>query len=345
MQNGVKAMKSSHICWKTEKNKFLYIIAAMLFLLAACLGFIIGSVKISLSSMISAFYSGALTPDETIFLYSRLPRTLASLFVGAALSVSGAVLQSVLSNKLASPSIIGVNSGAGLAVTVAAFFGIYGGFSLSAIAFTGSFIAVIILALISLKIRNGKSTVILAGVALNALFGAFSDAILSFNPTLSVMTTDFKTGDFSSVTYGKLIPGIIIISLSLAVLFFLSERLDIISMGDENAKALGLKVGFYRTLFLILSALLAGCSVSLAGLISFVGLIVPHAVRYLGVTDSKNLLPLSALFGAGFVTLSDTLAKSIFAPYEIPVGIIMAFLGVPFFIYLLSGKKGGTIND
>lgn len=345
MQDGVKAMKSSPIYSKNKKTVILYIIAAVLFMTAACFGLMMGSVKLPISAMFSAFTEGAVTPDETIFLYSRLPRTLATLFVGAALSVSGTVLQSVLSNKLASPSIIGVNSGAALAVTVAAFFGIYGGFALSAIAFAGAFIAVAVLIVISLKTGRGKSTVILTGVALNALFGAFSDALISFNPSLSIFTYDFKIGDFSAVTYNKLVPGIIIISLSLVCLFFLSDRLDILSMGDNNAKALGMNVTPYRILFLILVALLSGVSVSLAGLISFIGLIVPHALRYSGVKESKSLLPLSALFGGGFVSLSDTFARTLFSPYEIPVGIIMAFWGVPFFIFLLSGKKGGEIND
>lgn len=341
MQDGVKAMKSSLIYSKNKKTLSLYILAATLFMLAACFGFAKGSVKIPVYAMLNALKNGATTPDETIFLFSRLPRTLSSLFVGAALSVSGAVMQAVLSNKLASPSIIGVNSGAGLAVTVAAFFGIYGGFSLSAIAFTGAFLAVIILILLSIKIGHGKSTVILAGVALNALFGAFSDALISFNPSLSIFTSDFKIGDFSGITYKKLVPGIIIIILVLIILFFLSDRLDIISMGDSNAEALGLNVRFYRIFFLLSVSLLSGASVSLAGLISFIGLIVPHALRYVGVTENRNLLPLSALFGASFVTISDTFARTLFSPHEIPVGIIMAFFGVPFFIALISGKKEG----
>ena len=344
MQDGEKVMKYSQTFSESKKKKLMYIIAAMLLVLAAYLGFMQGSVKISLSSVYNSIVNGALTPHEIIFLYSRLPRTLSTLFVGASLSVSGAVLQSLLSNKLASPSIIGVNSGAGFAVTIAACFGIYGGFKLSLIAFCGAFCAVLILCFVSLKAGGKKSTVILTGVALNALFGAFTDSVISFNPTISLMTVDFKIGDFSFVTFEKLIPGMIIISVSLIMLFFFSNRLDIISMGDENAKALGLNVNLFRIIFLILTALLAGCAVSLAGLISFVGLIVPHAVRYSGVTDAKNLLPLSALFGAGFVTLCDAISKSLFSPYEIPVGIIMAFLGVPFFIYILSEKRSESID-
>ncbi len=341
MQNGVRAMKSSQIYSGNKKTVIIYLFAVTLFLVAAYLGFMTGSVKIPFSSVVSALTGEKSGSDELIFLYSRLPRTLASLFVGAALSVSGAVIQNVLSNRLASPSIIGVNSGAGLAVTIAAAFGIYGGFSLSLISFTGAFTAVLILSLASRKIGPGKGTVILMGVALNALFGAFSDCLVSFNPSLSLMTADFKIGDFTAVTYEKLIPGMIIISFCLFFLFIFSNRLDILSLGDENAKSLGVRPSFTRILFLISAALLSGCAVSLAGLISFVGLIVPHSIRHIGITDSKNLLPLSALIGGGFVTLSDAFAGAAFAPYEIPVGIIMAFSGVPFFIFILADRKGG----
>ena len=339
MHDGVKAMKSSLIYSNNRKTVFLYIFAATLFLVAAYLGFMTGSVKISFVSALNGIKNGNLSSDATIFLYSRLPRTLASLFVGAALSVSGGVIQNVLSNKLASPSIIGVNSGAGLAVTIAAAYGIYGGFKLSLIAFAGAFFAVLILTATSEKIGMRKGTVILTGVALNALFGAFSDCLITFNPNLSLMTSDFKIGDFSSVTYEKLIPGIIIILICLFILFLFSNSLDILSLGDDSAKSLGVNPSFMKILFLLLAALLAGCSVSLAGLISFVGLMIPHAIRHIGITESKNLLPLSALIGGGFVTLSDTFAKSVFSPYEIPVGIIMAFLGVPFFIFILAEKK------
>lgn len=344
MQDGVKVMKSSQVYSKNKKIIIMYISAVTLFIVAACLGLTLGSVTISFTSVAEGIKEGNLTPDGIIFLYSRLPRTLAALFSGAALSVSGAVIQNVLSNKLASPSIIGVNSGAGFAVTVAAFFGIYGGFIFSAISFLGAFLAVLILSLVSHRIGKGKGTVILIGVALNALFGAFSDCLVSFNPSLSLMTTDFKIGDFSSVTYEKLIPGISIISLSILMLTLLSNRLDILSLGDAKAKSLGINTSFARTVFLLLAALLAGSAVSIAGMISFIGLIVPHSVRRLGVTESKNLIPLCALSGAGFITLSDALAKTVFSPYEIPVGIIMAFLGVPFFIFLLTDRKGDSLN-
>lgn len=125
----------------------------------------------------------------------------------------------------------------------------------------------------------------------------------------------------------------------------LNNELDVLSLSEESAKGLGLNTGLMRMLFLIFAALLAGCAVSLAGLLSFVGLLVPHAIRRIAGSKSSGLLGLCALYGAGFVCLCDTLARTAFSPYEIPVGIIMAFLGAPFFVFILIRRKGGHSRD
>jgi iron complex transport system permease protein len=124
-----------------------------------------------------------------------------------------------------------------------------------------------------------------------------------------------------------------------------SNELDVMTLGDENAKGLGMNTSLMRVIFLMISALLAGSAVSVCGLLSFVGLLVPHAVRRIASSQAKHLIPLCALFGAGFVTLCDTLSRVIFTPYELPVGIIMAFLGAPFFIFILIKGKGGRSYD
>ena len=171
-----------------------------------------------------------------------------------------------------------------------------------------------------------------------------SDTVTTFSPEVSMMSNDFKIGDFSSVTYAKLIPATVIVLISVLILLTFSNELDVLTLGDENAKGLGMNTNVMRVIFLLLSALLAGAAVSVCGLLSFVGLLVPHAVRRIATSESKHLLPLCALFGAGFVSLCDTLARVVFAPYELPVGIIMAFLGAPFFIFILIKGKGGHRN-
>ena len=136
----------------------------------------------------------------------------------------------------------------------------------------------------------------------------------------------------------------IVILLAILILLSFSNELDVLTLGDDNAKGLGLNTDIMRVVFLLLSAILAGCAVSICGLLSFVGLLVPHAIRRIASSGAKHLLPLCAIVGASFVTLCDTFARGVFSPYELPVGIIMAFLGAPFFIFILIKGKGGHGN-
>ena len=327
-----------------RKNKiaYIYCVALALLLLSAILGVSLGATKINLWTSISEIIKGNIDGSEArILLYVRLPRVLGALVCGMALAVSGAVIQGVLANRLASPSIIGVNAGAGLAVTVCSALGIMSGWRLSLLAFLGAFLSVMLVSLGAKKWGASRGTVILMGVALNALLGAISDTVITFDPEIGMMSNDFKIGDFSSVTYAKLIPASVVVLISVLILLTLSNELDVLTLGDENAKGLGLNTGVMRVIFLLLPALLAGAAVSVCGLLSFVGLLVPHAVRRIATSESKHLLPLCALFGAGFVSICDTVARVVFAPYELPVGIIMAFLGAPFFIFILIRGKGG----
>lgn len=331
-----------------RKNKivFAYAAATGLLALAGLSGVLLGSTRLSVGDMIAALAGGDLdSPEARILVYVRLPRVIAGIICGMALSVSGAVIQATLANRLASPSIIGVNAGAGLAVTLCSAFGIIGRWPLSLFSFLGAFLTVMTVSLGAKKWGASRGTVILLGVALNAFIGAISDSVTTLIPEVSVMSNDFKIGDFSAATYGKVIPAAVAVLLGVLILGALSNELDVLTLGDDNARGLGLNTGVMRVIFLMLSALLAGAAVSVCGLLSFVGLLVPHAVRRVGVSESRHLLPLCAIFGAGFVTLCDTLARVIFAPYELPVGIIMAFLGAPFFIFILIKGKGGAVND
>ena len=323
---------------KPIKIRILFAIAICFCISAFICSLLIGSVQLDFSSL----FDGV---SKKIFLYVRLPRTLACMVAGAGLAVSGAMTQAVLANRLASPSLIGVNAGAGLAVTVCTAFSILGGWQISLFSFLGAFGAVMLITSGAQKWSASRGTLILAGVALNSFLNAISSAIVTLIPEAGVLSNDFKIGDFSAVTYGKITPAAIITLAALAFSFSLSNMLDVMTLGEENAAGLGVNIKAARTLFLVLAALLAGSAVSIAGLLSFVGLIVPHAVRRMGATPCKYLLPLSALFGAGFVTLCDLIARTAFSPYEIPVGIIMAFIGAPFFIVLLIKRKGGSYLD
>ena len=278
--------------------------------------------------------------NRSILLYARRPRTLAALSAGAALAVSGAVLQNVLANRLASPGIIGVNAGAGLGVTLCCAAGILSGPAVSVSAFAGSLISVLCIFVFSRWTGASRTTVILSGVALNSILNAVCESVTVLDTDLAMLSIDFRVGGFSAVSFSRLLPAAALIGVGLVVLFTLCNELDVLTLGDETARGIGLNVGRYRMVFLVLSALLAGAAVSFAGLLGFVGLIVPHFVRRFTGNESGKLLPVCAVAGGGFVTLCDLVSRLMFAPYELPVGILMSVAGGPVFLLLLVQGRG-----
>jgi len=329
---------------QSKRITLLYFSGALMLLGSVVFAVTAGSTDISPKELFSAVFER----EGTAFMilkYVRLPRCAAALLCGGALSVSGAVIQSVLSNSLASPSVIGVNAGAGLAVTLCTACGVFGGWQMALSSFIGAFAAVITVGLAAKKWGASRGTVILLGIAMNSLLGAISDAVITFVPEIGVMSRDFKLGDLSAVTYQKLIPAAFVTVITVVTVMALSKELSVLSLGDDRARSLGLDTALMRFVFLSLAALLAGAAVSVVGLLSFVGLMVPHAVRRLMGMGGSHLIPLCAIFGGSFVCICDTVARTVFAPYEIPVGIIMAFLGAPFFVFLLVKGKGGSAGD
>lgn len=306
----------------------------------------IGSSKIPLSEIISEMQQGDNTSKiYRIISFVRIPRTLAAVLAGCALSVSGTILQSVLNNSLASPNIIGVNSGAGLfAVLIAAFFPASLYFTTIA-AFIGALIAVLLVYFIAQKTGASRMAIVLSGVAVSSFIGAITDTVLTLKPDTAVGRTAFLIGGFSGITMDKVSFAGCFILFAFIIALILGYDMNILTLGDESAKSLGLNVVRLRFIFLILSAMLAGSAISFAGLLGFVGLIVPHVSRFLVGYDNRILIPVSALLGSIFTLLCDLLARVLFAPYEIPVGIIMSFLGGPFFIYLLIKGKRGQLYD
>lgn len=346
MQNGAKRMKILKKFSAKNKKNIIFSFGILLFFTSVVLSICIGSSAISLKQLINCVISSNNTGiEKSILMYVRLPRTLACIFAGAGLSVSGAILQRVLANKLASPSIIGVNAGAGLGITICSAIGAVSAITYSISAFLGSVLAVTVITLAAYRTRAAKTTVILGGVAINAILNACSEAITVLNNDAAIMSVDFRVGGFSSVSYVKIIPAIIMILIALIITSTILNELDVLSMGDETSQGLGMNVRRTKNTFLFLASLLAGASVSFAGLLGFIGLIIPHFVRKVCGTDSKTLIFGSCIFGATFLTLSDVISRVIFAPYELPVGIIMAIIGGPVFVMLLIRKKGGHSND
>lgn len=326
---------------KKYKIKVYFAGAVLLLILAFTLSGCLGSASMSLEQLKNAILGGAASAYGRIFWYARFPRTIACMLSGAALAVSGAMIQGVLTNKLASPGIIGVNAGAGLAVTICCAIGVFSGWIIAGAAFAGAIAAVLLVALTAQKIGASRTTVILGGVAVNSCLNAASEALSILIPEAAMQAGDFRVGGFSAIVYERLLPAGVLIILGLIVSMTLTNELDVISLGEDTAQGLGMPVKKMRTMFLVLAALLAGASVSFSGLLGFVGLIVPHVSRKLIGNENGKLIPFCALYGASFVILCDLMARTLFSPYEIPVGILMSFIGGPFFLFLLMNRKGG----
>ena len=197
---------------------------------------------------------------------------------------------------------------------------------------------------IAAKTGASKSTVILGGVALNSILNAVTESISVLDKDVAALNADFRVGGFSGVSFTRVIPGSILILAGFLIIMTLRNELDVMTLGDESARSVGLNVRRYRFFFIVIAALLAGASVSFAGLLGFVGLIIPHFIRRIAGNENRWLIPLSAVYGGAFVLFCDLGARMLFAPFELPVGIILALLGGPCFVMVLLKEKGGHRN-
>ena len=302
----------------------------------------------------SRFGSVALTPDEfwggmffrdgyktytAIFYSSRLPRTLGAILAGIAFSQAGTLLQRVTDNPLASPSILGINAGAGFAVLLmlVCFPLAYGTLPLAA--FAGAIVATFLILGVARSAGMSRVVIVLAGVALSALFQAGISFLSVVDPDALASYVDFSVGGLHGVTTDDLIVPAVIIVVCLAVSQLLSRKLALFCLGDTLAQSLGVSVKRVRLISLIAAAASAAAAVSFTGLIGFVGLIVPHCARSLTKGNMRGELCLAPILGATLLLLADLLARTLFAPTEIPVGVFTALLGVPFFLTLVLRRK------
>lgn len=298
-----------------------------------------GAVKISLMEIINTIFYEEATVNYQIIWNVRLPRTIVASLAGTCLALSGCILQGVMRNPLAGPNIIGVSSGAGLmTLVILIIFPDY--YFLAPLgAFAGALFATLFIYFLAWKEGVTPTRLILAGVAISSLLGAGNNAIMTFYPDKVSGVIGFMVGGLSSTNWkhvDMIYPYVII---GLLLLLLITNKLNILILGDEVATGLGLNVEATRFFFIIISSLLAGAAVSAVGLLGFVGLIVPHITRQFIGSDYRYLLPATIFTGSTVVVLCDTLARVMFAPVEIPVGIIMSALGAPFFLYLLRRKK------
>lgn len=321
-----------------EKSSFkisVIIILACLCVVAFFIGNAKGTVNVEVSRIIDVILNNDGSTEREIIWNIRLPRMILAACVGVNLALAGAILQGVMSNPLADPSIIGISSGAGL-------FGIFvlvimpeKQALVPIVSFIGAMLAATIIYLLAWKDGIEPSRVILSGVAVSALFGAGISATLVFYSDRVHGALTFMNGSLSSRSWSEVqtILPYTIMGIILTILF--ANKLNILILGDDVARGIGLNVEVTRLAFTALAALLAASAVSVVGLLGFVGLIVPHSIRLILGNNYKYMFPATALLGASLVMLSDTFARTILSPTEIPVGIVMAVLGVPFFLYLL----------
>ncbi len=315
--------------------------AALLAALAGILSLCVGAVAVPPGELLAALTGRGSGTSAAIVLYVRLPRTAGCLAAGAALAVSGAVIQTVLANPLASPNVIGVNAGAGAAVALCCTAAPAAVGLVPVAAFLGAFVSAMLVLGVARRAGASRITLVLTGVAMSSIFSACIDLLVTLVPDALNGYSDFRVGGMGGVTMARVAPAAAAGAVCLAGVLLLTNELDLLALGDETARSLGLRAERMRVILLALAAGLAGAAVSVAGLVSFVGLIVPHLIRRLLGEESRPLVLGCAFGGAALLTVCDTAARTLFAPYEIPVGVVLSLGGGPFFIWLLLRQKGG----
>ncbi len=306
-----RPMNSSRTSSIQTKQGRHHLAAALVLLLGGCVlaSLCLGSVPLTPGEMVSALFGKEEGTARNILLLARVPRTFGCLLAGAALAVSGAVIQGVMDNPLAAPNIIGVNSGAGLMVVLLCAFLPASMILAPVAAFFGALAGVLLVLLIAQRTGAARITLVLAGVAISSIFSAGIDAVVTFVPDALNGYSDFRIGGLANLSLARIGPAAVIIFAALIAILSLANDLDVLRLGAEQAQSLGLPAKSRRILLLALAAALAGAAVSFAGLIGFVGLIVPHIFRRLIGEDSFPLLLSCALGGAAFLTVCDLAAR------------------------------------
>ena len=318
-----------------SKRTIIIILFAALAFAGFIFSIVAGSVDIPLAEIwqsINGTHGGV---HEKIIMNIRLPRTVVAVLVGINLSLSGAILQAVMKNPLADPHIIGISSGAGLAGIAVLLMLPDESWLVTPVAFLGAMAAAVCIYILAWKNGIRPVRIILAGVAVSAFLGAGISALMIFYSDRVHSALMWMVGGLSARSWPhvEMMWPYTLLGVILALIG--ARSINILQLGDDIAKGLGLRVEMTRILLTAVAALLAASAVSVVGLLGFVGLIVPHAARLMVGTDYRFLLPASAILGAAVVTISDTIARVAFSPVELPVGILMAVFGAPFFLFLL----------
>lgn len=308
--------------------------------IVVCVG--IGTIEFTPREVIRAIFTDDGSPSRLIVWNLRLPRILTGGLVGICLALSGCVLQGVMRNNLASPSTIGVTGGASFVgyLTLVAFPAY--SYLLPVGSIAGAFVTTMLI--YALAYQKGVSPVrmILSGMAVSALFGAFNDIIKTLFAESLGNASGFLVGGLNGCGWGSFRMILPYALAGMVVCLFLPSKMNILMLGDETANSLGLRTELFRFILIAVSSLLSGAAIAAVGMLSFVGLIVPHIARILVGSDYRYLFPASTLLGFSLIVICDTIGRVIMSPGEVPVSIIISFIGAPFFLVLLRsrGKEG-----
>ena len=317
----------------------IYGICLPLLMIAVVAGLCFGSAPLSFSELMAVILGRGEVSHSIILWQVRLPRVTAGVLAGIGLSTAGALLQSVTANELASPNIIGINSGAGLAVILLLTAAPAAGTVLPLAAFLGAFGAATVILLVAGKLGSSKTDMVLIGIAITTLLNAAISFLSLLDEGILAQYNHFTVGSLKGIHLSDLLLPAIFIVAAFAAAMALSARLGVLSLGDAAASALGIRVKQLRIAGMACAAACAAAVVSFAGLLGFVGLVVPHIAKRLIGQQPARVLPVSALIGAIVVVLADLLGRTLFAPSELPVGILMSIIGAPYFLILLCRRK------
>ncbi len=327
----------------------VFVLLGALLLVALVIALFAGAVPLTPISVIRAALGHGDATSITIIRELRLPRAIQSVLVGAALSMSGATFQSLLRNPLADPYVLGVSSGAAAGAVIAVVLGWHNSatWALPAAAFAGALIAIALVMQIAVGATVGRALdtkiLLLAGVVIGSFLSAVIMLVLTFADVESFRSAIFwMMGSNSGATWTGSMVLAVYFAVGLAMLLSISRALDLIAAGELTATYLGVRVTRIKWVAYATASLLAAAAVSAAGVIGFVGLVIPHAIRLAWTSENRLLIPASALLGGAFLAGGDTVARVAAAPTELPVGVVTAFVGVPFFVWLLRRRADAT---
>lgn len=323
-----------------NKKAILFAVCIAAAVVSLIVGLAAGSVPLSLTEI----FGGILGRDgfemqTTIINYIRFPRVIGSALAGISLAVSGVILQTVTNNALCSANVLGINSGAGLGVMLAICFFPSAVAMYPVAAFVGALVVTLLVIGLSGKAGASRLAIVLAGIAISSICSAVISLLSLRYPEQLASYTAFTTGSFSGIQWESLKFPALIIAACLIGTFIITPQLELLCLGDTMAMSLGIKVKQTRIISLIIVSALVASVVAYAGILSFVGLMIPHIARKFVGSSLRKLIPLSAIMGFILVEFADIVGRAFFAPTELPAGIITALAGSPFFLYLLISRR------